>query len=409
MKNLLIALLLLVTLFSKHSLHAQNLKTYSPLLHALNKAERLQFLATLRGLTQSTEVGNQLQRDIFSDLKNGLPVANPTAGIDSILQAWSAGRTEVAALLQQNADEFKSKDIEAILGAYDLANARWLENLGTIQGGFTQYKDSLKVDPAIIAEAETAYDGSAVTMQSALDKQYQEFYGAVLANNSGGKIPWDKIVDNLLNDFGDLEIGAGFQSLLATYYEEAPDSTTAILVRFGSAPNYNQLWGADWNVWASFKGNQPNVEGLNNPGPGFKSFLAGGNVSFQYRPEIPFTKGVMRLITGVGANLESYLPTRINQAKPASLDNKGKTTGFGPEVRLGFAVTTGKLSFYGYSNRSKGYVLRCPDFPFDSWQVVSGIQWEALHLRYVHGSTSWARGENRHAVYNEISISVRIK
>ena len=409
MKNVLIALLLVVAFFSKHSLHAQNLKTYSPLLNALSKTERLQFLATLRSLTQSTQVGDQLQQDIFIDLKNGLPVTNPTSGIDSILQAWSAGRMELSALLQQNSDEFKMKDIEAILGAYDQANAGWLENLGAIQGGFTQYKDSLKVDPAIIAEAEVAYQGNTVAMQSALDKQYQEFSSAFLGNSSGGKIPWDKIVDNLLNDFGALEIGAGFQSLRASYYEEAPDSTTAVLVRFGSAPNYNQLWGAEWNVWASFKGNQANAEGLTNPGPGFKSYLAGGNVSFQYRPEIPFTKGIMRLIAGVGANVESYLPARINQAKPASLHNKGKTTGFGPEVRLGFAVTTGKLSFYSYSNRSKGYVLRCPDFPFDSWQVVSGIQWEGLHLRYAHGSTNWAKAENRHAVYNEVSINIRIK
>ena len=132
MKNVLIALLLMVAFFSKHSLHAQNLKTYSPLLNALSKTERLQFLATLRGLTQSTQVGNQLQQDIFSDLKNGLPVTNPTAGIDSILQAWSAGRMELSALLQQNSDEFKMKDIEAILGAYDQANAGWLKNLGAM-------------------------------------------------------------------------------------------------------------------------------------------------------------------------------------------------------------------------------------------------------------------------------------
>lgn len=409
MKNLLIALLLVVGLFSKHSLQAQNLKTYSPLLNALNKTEKLQFLATLRGLTQSTQVGDQLQRDIFIDLKIGLPVTNPTAGIDSLLKAWSAGRTELAALLQRNSDEFKSKDIEAILGAYDKANQGWIKNLGAIQSGFTQYKDSLKVDLATIEEAEEVYKNSTVTMQKSLDKQYQEFSSAFLGNSSGGKIQWDKIVDNLLNDFGALEIGAGVQSLRASYYEEVPDSTTAMLVRFGSAPDYKQLWGAEWNAWVSFKGNQPNIEGANNSGTGYKSYLAGGNVSFQYRPEISFTKGSMRLITGVGASVESYLPTRINQSKPASLDNKGKTTGFGPEVRLGFAVTTGKLSFYSYSNRSKGFVLRCPDFPYDNWQVVSGIQWEGLHLRYAHGSTNWAKAENRHAVYNEVSVSIRIK
>lgn len=412
MKNLLIALLFLVTLCAGQSLYAQDLKNFSSLFQSLDKADRVEFLGHLRGLINGVNVGDQLQNDIFVDLKNGLPVTNPTAGIDSILGAWSQGRAELEGLLKKNPSEFDSKEIQAILGAFDKGNAGWIQNLGTIQNGFAQYKDSLKVDPAIIAEAESEYKENAGSMQGSLEKQYQDFSNALLkVENLTGTRKWDSMVDNLLTGFGALEIGAGVQSLYATYYDEAPDSVTTVLLRFGSAPNYNQLWGAEWNVWASFKGENNNQNG-ENPNPtnaGFKSYLAGGNVSFQYRPEIPFAKGVMRLISGVGANVEAYMPARINPAKQASLNNQGKTTGFGPEVRLGFAVTTGDVSFYGYSNRSKGYVLRCPDYPFDSWQVVSGIQWQALHLRYVHGDTKWAKAENRHATYNEVSISVSIK
>lgn len=412
MKNLLIALFFWVTLCTGQSLYAQDLKNFSSFFQSLNKAERVEFLGHLRGLINNVNIGDQLQDDIFVDLKNGLPVTNPTAGIDSILGAWSQGRAELEGLLKQNSKEFDSKEIQAILGAYDKANAGWIQNLGEIQNGFSQYKDSLQVDPAVIAEAEAKYDENAGTMQSSLEKQYADFSNTLLkTENLTGTREWDKIVNDLLTNFGALEIGAGAQSLLATYYDEAPDSLTAILFRFGSAPNYNQLWGAEWNVWASFKGEnqQQNSENPNPANAGFKSYLAGGNVSFQYRPEIPFTNGVMRLISGIGANVEAYMPARINPAKQASLNNQGKTTGFGPEVRLGFAVTTGSVSFYGYSNRSKGYVLRCPDYPFDAWQVVSGIQWQALHLRYVHGSTKWAKEENRHATYNEVSINVRIK
>lgn len=409
MKNLLIASLLVMGTFALScSLQAQDLKKYSPLFQALNKSEKVQFLASLKDLTSSAQIGDQLQKDLFADLKNGLPVANPTAGIDSLLNAWSVGRSELTIFLQKNPSEFDAKAIEAILGAYDQANAGWIQNLSQIQNGFSQYRDSLRVDPVLVAEAETKYEESAVEMHSALNRQYQDFANEMLLLSNSQNRSWDKIVSNLLNDFGALEIGAGFQSLVATYYDEALDSTTAVLLRFGSAPNYNQLWGAEWNAWVSFKGEQEeNAENLANAG--FKSYLAGGSVSFQFRPEVPFTQGVMRLITGVGANVGAYMPTRINPAKTASFNNKGKTTGFGPEVRLGFAVNTGKLGFYAYSNRSIGYVLRCPDYPFNSWQVVSGIQWEALHLRFAHGDTDWAKNNNRHATYNELSMSVRIK
>ncbi|MBK9489249.1 MAG: hypothetical protein IPO07_10975 [Haliscomenobacter sp.] len=169
-------------------------------------------------------------------------------------------------------------------------------------------------------------------MEDALHEQYQVFVGSLMSTyNVSNERSWTKIVDNLFNDFGALEIGAGFQSLFATYYTETPDSTTAILVRFGSAPKYNQLWGAEWNVWASFKGsiNAQQSETRTTTGQGFQPFLAGGSVSFQYRPEIPFAKGVMRLITGVGANIEAYMPARINPNLPALLTTKEELPGLG--------------------------------------------------------------------------------
>lgn len=412
MKKLLTALLSLGAFFLVNSLHAQDLKTYLPLFKSLNKGERVQFLANLKDLTNKVNLADQLQDDIFKDLRAGLPVTNPTEGIDSILQAWSIGRTQLSATLLGNQNEFDSLEIAAIMGGYDQANAAWLQNLKLIQGGFTDFKDSLQVDPNTLVEAEAAYEDASITMQTNLDQQYQDFASIFLStSNQSNERPWEVIVDKLLNDFGALEIGAGLQSVFATYYNEAPDSTTAMLVRFGSAPNYSQLWGAEWNAWVSFKGSTESQSSENfSPNTnGFQSLLAGGNVSFQYRPELPFAKGVMRLITGVGANVGAYMPARINPNKPASLNNQGKTTGFGPEVRLGFAVNAGKVSFYGYSNHSKGYVLRCPDYPFDSWQVVSGIQWQTLHLRLLHGHTNWAVGDNRSANYNEVSMSVRIR
>ncbi|MBK9489248.1 MAG: hypothetical protein IPO07_10970 [Haliscomenobacter sp.] len=86
-----------------------------------------------------------MQDDIFKDLKNGLPVANPTAGIDSILGAWSGGRADLNTFLLGNPKEFDALEIERILGAYDQANAGWIEKLQVIQTGFTQFKDIRKL------------------------------------------------------------------------------------------------------------------------------------------------------------------------------------------------------------------------------------------------------------------------
>ena len=88
MNKLLTTLLSLGAFFLVNSLHAQDLKTYLPLFKSLNKGERVQFLASLRDLTNKVHGADQLQDDVFKDLRNGLPVTNPTEGIDSILQAW---------------------------------------------------------------------------------------------------------------------------------------------------------------------------------------------------------------------------------------------------------------------------------------------------------------------------------
>ena len=409
MKKLLIAILCMVALGVVKPLQAQIAKDYESLFKSLSKSEKVQLLADLRGIIDGVQKGDELQIDLFEDLKAGIPTANPTAGIDSILQVWKAGRS----ILEGFLTDVPANDAETIKKGLDRVDAGWIDNLTTLQSGFNKYRDSLKVDKAALAEAEASYSASSTEAIDALSVLYQNYVDVLLkTSNNSNERSFGQVANSLLNDFGALEVGAGFQSLFATYYDEAPDSTTATLIRVGTAPNYNKLWGAEWEAWASFKMNGTNPNGGENGGSsrtGFQSLLAGGSVSFQYRPEIPFTNGVMRLITGVGTSVQAYMPARINPNKPQSLNNKGKTTGIGPDVRLGFAVTTSKVNFYGYSSISKGFVARCPGVPYNGFQTVTGIQWQSLHLRLLHGSSSWAENQQRTAKYNEVSFNVRIK
>ena len=408
MKKLLIAILCMVALGVVKPLQAQITKDYESVFKSLSKSERVQFLADLRGIINGVQKGDELQIDLFEDLKAGLPTTNPTAGIDSILQAWETGRS----IIQDLFSEIPGNDSETILKGLDRANAGWIENMTTLESGFDKYRDSMQIDPAALAEAEASYSASSIEAIDALSVQYQSYVDELLktTNISNGR-SIDQAANSFLNDFGDLEVGAGFQSLFASYYDEAPDSTTATLIRLGTAPNYNKLWGAEWEAWASFKINGNNPNGGENGGSaatGFQSLLAGGSVSFQYRPELPFTNGIMRLITGVGTTVQAYMPARINPNKPQSFNNKGKTTGIGPDVRLGFAVNTNKVNFYSYASSSKGYVARSSHL-YNGFQAVTGIQWQALHVRLLHGSSSWAENQDRTAKYNEVSFNVRIK
>lgn len=390
---------------------AQDFKAFGPLFGVLTPEEKSRFVSELFGIVAGTQYGTAEQLRIFADLRRELPVANPTAGLDSLLGAWRQGRGDLEALLRGNA-AFDEAAITAILGGYDRANAGWIEQFGVLQQGLAPYRDSLSLPPTVLNAAEQTFRNSVEQQEDALEQANQAFLDALGSTDTSNPANFAGVANNLLSNFGTLEIGAGMQRLYAVYYQEAPDDLNALLVRFGSTPNYQSLWGAEWDAWTSFaikSSTGPATETAGTSTESYQGLLAGGTVSFQYRPTLPFANGMMRLIAGAGAAADVYIPTRYNQQNPATFNNRGFTTGFGPLVRLGFAVTANAITYYSYVNASRGYVLRHESYPFNSLQAVAGAKWKALHFRLLQGQSSWAPNDHRRAQYTEASFSVEIK
>ncbi|MBV6427250.1 MAG: hypothetical protein KIPDCIKN_01765 [Haliscomenobacter sp.] len=409
MKTTLTTIASLVILFLVKPLAAQDFQEFEHLFQLLKPHERAVFRMELRITLIETYKSGRSQLAIFKQLRNDLPVADPTAGIDSMLNAWEEGRENLEDLLS-GSDVFGSAGSAAILSGFDQANAGWIAELGQLQTALDANRDSLTMDKKLLDQAENQFKNTLNEQEEALKKSSDAFF-AVLDGTPNQPGNWEKSVNSFLNDFGGLEIGAGMQSAYAVYYDDKPDSATVSLIRFGSAPNYDNLWGMEWDSWISFNFIQSNHSLNENPATDQKQLnplLAGGSFSFQYRPEVPFTGGVMRLIAGVGAKADVYMPARIYQDRPSSFKNKGKTTGLGPLVRLGFAVNAGSATFYSVADAAWGHVLRHENYPYEGRQAVAGVFWNGLHLRMATGRALWAYGGSRTSQFKEVSFNVSL-
>ena len=411
MKTKWCAILAILSFFWVGRLTAQDWSDYRQLFGLLSKEEQDLFREQLKELMAGLDRGSNAQAGIFKALGESLPgITNPTAGITAMLNELAFGRDSLAAILQAN--NLLSGDASILMGIFDAGNTAWVSQLGAIQEEFDEAKSTFnQADQLMLFRARRAFQSADGERRSAMSASLREFNAALnMAQGEGG----DGNLNALL-EVGTLEAGAGVQNGTATYYSFAPDAGQFALIRFGSAPNYDRLWGMEWDSWISIAppGRQQSSAGGENivqqTEPSAYPVLTGGSLSFQYRPYLGFFGGRVRLIAGVGAKADTYIPKRIITGIPETFDNEGKTTGIGPNARLGFSVSSGAgLTFYAVSNTARGFVIRCPDYPYVSNQLTSGVYWGKYHFRVSTGNTRWAINQRRLAQFAEASFNIAL-
>lgn len=401
---------IILTLFFVSPLFGQDWSDYRHLFGLLKKQEQDLFRQHLQDLMGNLQRGSNDQIAIFGTLREQLPGAtNPTAGVSAMLTELAVGRDNLAAILE--ASGALSGEAGVIMGIFDAGNAAWISQLETIRIDFQLAQNTYNgVDQQALYRAKRAFQAADWERRNAMAISFRQFNEAVAVGSDGAGQP-DL---GALLQAGPLEAGAGVQSGKVTYYSFAPDAGQFALIRFGSAPRYDQLWGMEWDSWISVAPQAPKqslVGGENvvqTTEPSSYPVMAGGSLSFQYRPILGFLGSRVRLIAGMGAKADTYVPKRIIPGIPETFDNQGKTTGIGPSARLGFSVITGGVMFYAVSNTTRGFVIRCPDYPYISNQLTSGVSWGKYHFRISTGDTRWAINKRRMATYTEASFNIAL-
>jgi hypothetical protein len=364
----------------------------------------------------------KLIEDLKNDKVNLSGHLNPTFldGLDEYLSD----------LIEADADSTLGEE----LGIDDPLNVAILQ-LGSI---LADYRDSINMQNPTWNGGYFAGIPNVKTGNTYLQDTARTTYAGIpIASQGGGDL--GSVIDQLFSGFNFplLEMAFGMQDGNFRYYSDNY-TANARLFRIGSVLGFDKtvvpntcmgIFGlypmeASWHVEGSWvKGPVPSgLRGTENAGQGnpdkINPLLLNGDFNIIITPYFIQHPAPLafRIFTSFGMEFGTYAPAHNDYPHVPALvtPNKGFTTGFGPQIGLGFAFTKGPLVMYSHNTFAHGSVY-CgpdeihPDYKYNNLRFEAGIRYgEVLNIRYTRGSASWHPNQQRRAGYNQFTIGLVI-
>jgi hypothetical protein len=409
-KSYIFYLSLCIALASSFNLRAQaqNWTDFGAILSQLDSAKRADYLRNLVSLQNAAKLG----LFDFSPAMDSLNLAagagiDPTTGLNTQLPSITLGRDTLEFLL--NGANLSSLDSLSILNEYDFLTGVWTTRSDSLYQVFEN--NSAAFDNANLING-TGYPVTQQQYGATLDSSKVNLLNGFTNSQPNGVGNVSSSINQLFSpqNFTQLEIFGGRQSATAAYYRFAYEVNVPVIgVR--SVEQFDRTWEPRWRAQGSWFIAEPQFSGENSDPTLQKNtpFMFNGNFDMMYNPEI--SSGV-RLITLMGVDMATYAPQHRNSAIPATLDNRGFTTGWGPVIGAGLATTIGGVTVYGLSTLSYGDVVQpnaaLTKYRYRSSRIEAGIRLaNAATLRYEIGlSNNWANDGNKHVRYNQITVGL---
>ncbi|MEN0006875.1 MAG: hypothetical protein AAF798_22165 [Bacteroidota bacterium] len=406
---LLFILLGLLVTFSPRELTAQTGVDLSMIFEQLDSTQRSNFMEDLELLNNEIDFDDFEFEGVTDSLFQFFDMAN--LDVDSLLDAWGAGRDTLTVLLDSNGS-FDVDDSLGVIGQYDLFNDIWINNLDSFGNLLTIFEDSISLDGT--GEGDDRFDGSLQGLSGQGQNILEEVYDAAFDNTDAeGVGDADGLLGTLFSSAFDIELAFGAEWSNILYYGEKI-SPQATVFRVGSVPSYQAVLETRWHVQASFDRDLSNTmvnEGEINS-EAFRPLLWGGEFSILFNPQVGFLQGSntgIRLYSSLGMELQTNVPEYISSARPGSEVNVGKSTGFGPQVGAGFILNTPAYQIYTYGTFATGAVQVSPGYRYNSMAVNAGVRYgDVANFLYTFGETDWAQEDNKNAVYHRFTIGLLI-
>ncbi len=304
--------------------------------------------------------------------------------------------------------------------------------LALLQEFFDLYLDSIKLQNPKWNGGYFAGIPNVHTGQMLLQDTLRNTGNNTVSNGTGdqGSV-FEQLFDNM--NFPLLEMAFGTQSADLKYYNKAY-SANAKVIRFGSVLGYDTnitphpwqgIFGlypleASWHVEASWMKNpeamgllNQEIRAVDNPDE-YSPLSFNGDFNILITPYfIKFPNMPMRIFTSLGMEFGIYAPAHKDYNPPKTSNNQGFTTGFGPQIGLGFAFTMGPLVMYSHNTLAHGSIYSGPDqvhptYKYHNLRFEAGIRYgKVVNVRYTRGTASWQPNGNRMAtVKNQVTIGL---
>lgn len=351
----------------------------------------------------------------FSGVLDSLSIAvngqNPVNGLGDLLPIWTPAQDSLNVIIGMS--DLIPVDSMAILLQFGTLTNTWDSLQNDLLGAFSTYGDQLNT-PAL----PTHYTAPPSTWQPTVDSLTQNQASAFYFNPSQGPGNLQAAMKQLFNPqlFTLLEMFGGRQTTKITYYGTGYVVQVPV-IGLRSVEQFNRTWEARWRVQGSWLNHQPNSgsDPVTTQPSKFIPLLLQGNFDVMYIPQIGIVDSKpLHLITLLGIEAGTYAPAHRDPNHPASQQNKGYTTGWGPELGAGLSIKVGNTTIYALGTTAFGDVVCSADFKSDipyryrSTHLEAGIIYaNLLTLRFDQGlSVNWANAGNKNARYRQLTVGL---
>ncbi|MCG8332852.1 MAG: hypothetical protein MI974_34515 [Chitinophagales bacterium] len=390
-----------------HFASAQFWSELGPIFEQLNEEEQNNFLEQLDNLQDSWGVGNVELNSIVDSLNNDLTIFDPTAPIDSMLEAWDAGRDSLSSILGNS--ELSSLDSLAVMQEYDGINAIWELNLDSLNTILEQYQDGSEYNAGWLDEAVIRFEVFSGLWTQTFEQLEKSLLEGLDSTEPVGLGNMPSFMDTLFSSMFDLEIAFGQLGADIRFYNEAYNAQ-AMEFRVGSVPRFDDVFEARWHVQASyFTATEEVLHEVSSLPEGLNALQYQGNFSVMYNPVIGSIghNGRMHLYSSLGMEVGTYVPAHVDNSRTETLERIGKTTGYGPQIGAGFVINTGDIAIYSYGTYAQGSVSNSPGYQYRATGARAGIRYgNVAHVSYQYTKSHWANSKNKYLEGNSVTVGI---
>lgn len=417
-KKFFTQILIFVAVLGADSLYAQYWTPFLPLLEQWSTEELETMSTETQSLQNVFDFKNINLRDVSDDLQNILTDPNaedPTQGLREMPEVWQDGRNTLEDILERGRAEDRISDtlnIEEALMQFDNIHDIWnrfYEDLdGVLENPLSSNPDHVEEGLSIFEESSGLWEeGFNDPLKGTTMDVHERF---ALGDKHGNNMK--NILDSLFNASYDLEIAFGtIRGDRRFYVTDFP--VNANVVRIASVPKFNTTWETRWSLQASYfkgSGETVNLENV-DPNDETKALMYNAECAFMYNPKINGGGDVaLRLYSSLGMELRTYVPAHTQAVTPRTLNNKGNTTGMGPQIGAGVIVSAGPLTFYTYGTMSSGDVFKAPTgYHYNSTTANAGARLgNSVNVLFSRGFATWSTGSltDRYITYNQITVGL---
>jgi len=406
MKNLysLLVSVLLIAMLPFQS-HAQLWSELDIIFQQLNPEEQEIFLNQLENLEQSWDFGSVELNSIVDSLNAGLDVLDPTAPIDSMLNAWDAGSDSLSIMIgNSNLDIIDSL---AIMEEYNEVNEIWELNLDSLGNVLDEYSHGTEYPEGWLDDAVLRFEVFEGLWTQTFNELQESLIEGLDNTEPVGLDSMPEFLDTLFSSMFDFELAYGQQTASVNFWGERYE-VQAMQIRVGSVPRFDNALEARWHVQASYFSNSDlTLDETSSLQNGLNALRYDGNFSLMFNPVIGSIgqNGRIRLYSSLGMEVGTYVPPHVDLSRSETFDRVGKTTGWGPQVGAGFVITTGNIHIYSYGTYAQGRVYNSPDYRYISTGARAGIRYgDIVNVSYQFTRSTWAPNDGK--LFDGYSVSI---